>query len=78
MAPEDACSTEMLVLIRWHGRVMAVHCPNSRLLDPATPPRGRWRLALLGGERLSFLIFQSDSPQLRTLTENSRTTSTIV
>lgn len=24
LAPEDACSAEMLVLIRWHGRVMAV------------------------------------------------------
>jgi Calcium binding len=29
MAPEDACSAEMLVLIRWHGRVMAV--PLSQL-----------------------------------------------
>jgi len=24
MAPEDACSNDMLVLIRWHGRTMAV------------------------------------------------------
>ena len=24
MAPEDACSSEMLVLIRWQGRTMAV------------------------------------------------------
>ena len=23
MAPEDACSADMLVLIRWHGRTMA-------------------------------------------------------
>ena len=29
MAPEDACSAEMLVLIRWHRRVMAV--PLSQL-----------------------------------------------
>ena len=34
MAPEDACSAEMLVLIRWHGRVMAV--PLSQLT--ATEP----------------------------------------
>jgi hypothetical protein len=24
MAPEDACSADMLVLIRWHGRTLAV------------------------------------------------------
>jgi hypothetical protein len=29
MAPEDACAVEMLVLIRWHGRVTAV--PLSQL-----------------------------------------------
>jgi Calcium binding len=33
MAPEDACSAEMLVLIRWQGRTMAV--PFSQLaVDP--------------------------------------------
>jgi Calcium binding len=30
MAPEDACSADMLVLIRWHGRNMAV--PLSQLV----------------------------------------------
>ena len=30
MAPEDACSADMLVLIRWHSRTMAV--PLSQLL----------------------------------------------
>jgi hypothetical protein len=30
MAPEDACSADMLVLIRWQGRRMAV--PLSQLL----------------------------------------------
>jgi hypothetical protein len=34
MAPEDACSADMLVLIRWHGRTMAV--PLSQLV--ATNP----------------------------------------
>ena len=29
LAPEDACSTDMLVLIRWRGRRMAV--PLSQL-----------------------------------------------
>ena len=31
IAPEDSCTAEMLVLIRWHGRVMAV---------PAVPTGG--------------------------------------
>ncbi len=30
MAPEDACSADMLVLIRWHGPTMAV--PLSQLI----------------------------------------------
>ena len=30
MAPEDACSADMQVLIRWHGRTMAV--PLSQLI----------------------------------------------
>jgi Calcium binding len=30
MAPEDACSADMLVLIRWQGRTMAV--PLSQLV----------------------------------------------
>jgi hypothetical protein len=38
MAPEDACSAEMLVLIRWHDRTMAV--PLLQLVainpDPST------------------------------------------
>jgi hypothetical protein len=34
MAPEDVCSSEMLVLIRWQGRTMAV--PLSQLV--ATDP----------------------------------------
>src|SRR5260370_22632796 len=41
MAPEDACSADMLVLIRWHGRTMAV--PLSQLVaidrDHLTPER---------------------------------------
>jgi Calcium binding len=34
MAPEDVCSTEMLVLIRWHGRVMAVPLSQLTAIDP--------------------------------------------
>ncbi len=39
MAPEDACSGDMLVLIRWHGRTMErqLPCHNWLLLIPMTP-----------------------------------------
>jgi hypothetical protein len=49
MAPEDACSAEMLVLVRWHGRVMAVPLSQLTAIDSGeTTRRGHWRLALLG------------------------------
>jgi len=34
MAPEDACSADMLVLIRWHGRTMAVPLVQLVAVDP--------------------------------------------
>ena len=34
LAPEDACSTDMLVLIRWQGRNMAVPLFQLAPLDP--------------------------------------------
>jgi len=33
MAPEDACASEMLVLIRWQGRSMAVPLSQLRPID---------------------------------------------
>jgi hypothetical protein len=33
MAPEDACSSDMLVLIRWHGRNMAVPLSQLTAID---------------------------------------------
>lgn len=33
MAPEDACSTDMLVLIRWQGRSMAVPLSQLTAID---------------------------------------------
>jgi len=49
MAPEGACSVEMLVLVRWHGRVMAVPLSQLTAIDSGeTTRRGHWRLALLG------------------------------
>jgi hypothetical protein len=34
MASEDACSADMLVLIRWHGRTMAVPLSQLAAVDP--------------------------------------------
>jgi Calcium binding len=34
MAPEDACSADMLVLIRWHERTMAVPLSQLVAIDP--------------------------------------------
>jgi Calcium binding len=34
LAPEDACSADMLVLICWHGRTMAVPLSQLVALDP--------------------------------------------
>ena len=34
LAPEDACSADMLVLIRWHGRTMAVPLSQLIAIDP--------------------------------------------
>jgi hypothetical protein len=34
MAPADACSADMLVLIRWHGRTMAVPLSQLGAIDP--------------------------------------------
>ena len=34
MAPEDACAGDMLVLIRWQGRTMAVPLSQLAAVDP--------------------------------------------
>jgi|ERR1700730_6692741 hypothetical protein len=34
MAPEDACAADMLVLIRWRGRTMAVPLSQLVAIDP--------------------------------------------
>ena len=34
MAPEDTCSADMLVLIRWQGRTMAVPLSQLAAVDP--------------------------------------------
>jgi len=56
LAPEDACASDMLVLIRWQGRDLAV--PLSQLAavdaDESTAEAiGDWHY--LGGARLPFL-----------------------
>ena len=37
LAPEEACSADMLVLIRWHGRTMAVPLSQLVAVDPDEP-----------------------------------------
>ena len=37
MAPEDACSADMLVLIGWHGRTMAVPLSQLTVMDADDP-----------------------------------------
>ena len=60
MAPEDACSADMLVLIRWQGRKMAVPLSQLTAIPRRIHCRGDWRLALLGGAGL--LVLSSRGP----------------
>ena len=58
LAPEDACSSDMLVLIRWQGGSLAVPLSQLAAISRDTGHinhRGHRRLALLGGARLLFL-----------------------
>ena len=58
MAPEDACTADMLVLIRWQGRTMAVPLSQLAPVDPDDfNRRSHCRLALLGGAGLLFLTY---------------------
>lgn len=52
MAPEDACSADMLALIRWHGRTMAVPLPQLAgvVVDESTAEAiGDWHYWLAQG-----------------------------
>ena len=61
LAPEDACSSDMLVLIRWQGRKMAVPLSQLTALDAdESTTRGHRRLALLGIPRLLLLNHPQD------------------
>jgi Calcium binding len=44
MAPEDACSSDMLVLMRWHDRTLAVPLSQMVAIDPdeSTAAIGDW------------------------------------
>ena len=57
MAPDEACATDMLVLVRWQGRKLAVPLAQLTAIDPdESTERGNRRLALLGSAGLSVLI----------------------
>ena len=52
MAPEEACSADMLVLIRWHGRTMAVPLSQLVAIDPdqsAAEAIGDWHYRVAQG-----------------------------
>ena len=54
MAPEDACSSDMLVLIRWHGRTMAVPLSQLIAINPnqfTAEAIGDWHYWLAQGHR---------------------------
>ena len=58
MAPEESCSRDMLVLIRWKGRSLAVPLSQLAAVDPdKANRRGPQQLALLGGPRLPVLTY---------------------
>ena len=66
MAPEDACSGDMLVLIQWHGRNMAV--PLSQLIpigaDEQSKPQRPLATGITGSPKATV------SELLRSLAEN--------
>jgi hypothetical protein len=37
MAPDDVCATDMLVVVRWHGRKLAVSLAQLAAIDPDEP-----------------------------------------
>jgi hypothetical protein len=52
MAPEEACSGDMLVLIRWHDRTMAVPLSQLVAIDPdesTTEAFGDWHYWVVQG-----------------------------
>jgi hypothetical protein len=58
MTPEDACSADMLVVIHWQDRTMAVPLSQLAAVDPGRlDRRSHRRLALLGGTRLLLLTY---------------------
>jgi hypothetical protein len=62
----------MLLLIRWHGRVMAVPLSQLAAIDPDDATAEAIVDCHYWVRGAIFLNFQSGSPQLRTLTGNSR------
>jgi hypothetical protein len=69
MAPDGMCATDMLVLVRWHDRKLAVPLAQLTAIDPdGINSRGNRRLALLGSARLSLLILLPTTHAHRKLT----------
>ena len=65
MAPEDACSADMLVPIRWQGKTMAAPLSQPEAVDPddsTADAIADWH----------YWVGQGYCSDLRTLTESSR------
>ena len=69
MAPEDACAAEMLVLIRWHDRTMAVPRHSWPLSTQTTPPP---KLSAIGITGLPKATLFEANPALCRLAESTR------
>ena len=53
MAPEDVCSAEMLALLRWRGRVMAVPLSNSHPLTRTKKPPKPSATGIIGSREVT-------------------------
>ena len=65
MAPEEACASDMLVLIEWQGRTLAVPLSQLQAIKgKQSDQRSHRGLALLGSPRLPVLSSHRPTPAL--------------
>ena len=76
MAPEDACSNDMLVLIPWQGRTMGCHYPNWPGSTWTSPPPKPSPTGITGSPKATASEPRPGSrSDLRTPTETSPTSA---
>src|SRR5262249_33149122 len=75
LAPEDACANEMVAIVRWQNRSLAVLLSHLIEVDAdEATTRSHQRLALLTGTWLLVLIRPAPPSSLRSLAERTRST----